>query len=149
MAKQVALDNSNVPFVLTGSPLSKGAAVILQDATRTAVLAPNTLMAKVSASGKYVPYTDPAATDGTAIPRGIYVGGEIAAADLVAGDISDCPIIIGGNITIDTEQLVLENSVALTDTIGTGVYLATVEDYLANIGIFVESTIEIDSAEHA
>ena len=74
MAVQTSIDNSNIPFVLSGNALSRDDQVILQDAGRAAVLAPFTLMAKIAASQKWVPFTSEVATNGTAIVQGIYIG---------------------------------------------------------------------------
>lgn len=85
--------------------------------------------------------------DGVNIPAGIYMGAEIAAATLVAGDVSYCPIMIGGDVTVDREQVTLENSLALTDVV---VPLhKRIEDVLYEIGIFCASTVEVDSYENA
>ena len=90
MSVQVRNDivNKSIILVDAGS-FSKGDLVIAQDAGRTAVLAFGTLLAKVAASGKYTPFINEAAVDGTALPVAIYLGPEISAADLVAGDIED------------------------------------------------------------
>jgi len=150
MTVQSRVDNTNFPFILSGSALKKGGQVLLQDAGRAIPLAFGTLMAKVAASGKWVPFTDETATNGAAIPQGIYVGEEIAAADIVAGDIPDLEIIIGGGaITVDSQQVVIESSKLLTTVITVGTTdLRTVEDHMKNVGIFFELTIDIDELEN-
>ena len=86
MAVQSNSDNSSVPFIRFANPaVIDEEAVLSQDAGRSAVLASKTLMAKIAATQKWEPFTDETATDGTAIPQGIYVGPDIPAADLVAG----------------------------------------------------------------
>jgi hypothetical protein len=152
MAVQNSENISNIPFILSGRGLVEEASTILQDAARTAVLSFGTVMAKVLASGKWVPFEDAAAEDGSAIPQGIYVGGEIAAADIVAGDIEDCPILVGGDVTVDTEQVIIENDLDLDTVIAAAVnspVRKTVKDWLADKGIFIESTVDIDQHENA
>lgn len=149
MAVQNSINNANIPFVLTGNALSRDDQVILTDAGRSAVLAQFTLMAKIAASGKWTPFILETATNGTAIPQGIYIGEDIAAADIVAGDISDVNILVGDAV-IDVNQLVIEASKTLDTVITVGTTdLRTVRDHLANRGIFVEETVDISSFENA
>ena len=150
MAVQNSTNNSTVPFVRSGISYSKEDQVLLQDAGRSADLAPFTLLAKVAASGKWVPFTDETATDGTAIPSAVYLGDTIAQADIVAGDVTGFgPILVGGACTVDDGQLVIENSKTLGTVIGaTSVNARTVNDELRNKGIFVEDTVDIDEFEN-
>lgn len=153
MSVQNRADITNVPFIRSGDTFSKEAETIAQDAGRVAVLAPYTLMAKVAATGKWVPFSDETATDGSAIPAGIYLGDEIAAATIAAGDVENAPILVGGSCTIDQNQLVIENSKLLTTVINaTGgadnIFIQTVVDYLEQRGIFVEDTVDIDGFEN-
>jgi len=79
-------------------------------------------------------------------PRGIYLGGSITAAELVAGDVVDRPILVGGCCTIDVEQLVLENSLTVTtEVVSKGDIIRGV---LATQGIYLESTIDSDEFEN-
>ena len=152
MTVQVSLNNDNSPFILAGRALTEGAETIAQDAGRAVPLAFGTLMAKVAVSRKWVPFTNEAALDGTAIPQGVYVGPEIAAADLVAGDVVDAPILVGGSVIIDKDQLVIENSKTLNTVItigGTGnTDLRTVKDRLKGMGIFVQDVNSISGFEN-
>jgi hypothetical protein len=109
-------------------------------------------MSKVAASQKWVPFTDETATDGTAIPQGIFLGDDVPAADLVAGDVVDQSILVG-NALYDLAQLVIENSKLLTTVIlATGgadnVFTQVVSDYLENKGLFAESTVDIAGFEN-
>ncbi len=148
MSVQASSDNSSVPFIRFANPaVIDEEAVLSQDAGRSAVLASKTLMAKIAAPQKWEPFTDETATDGTAIPQGIYVGPDIAAADLVAGDVVDNQILVGAAL-IDKNQLVIENSKTLDTVINaTGgadnINIKTVRDYLADKGLFVEDTTDI------
>lgn len=149
MALQARINNSNVPFILFGDGATKNDSTILTDAGRTTVLAFGTVMAKVAASQKWVPLTNLAATDGSAHPQGIYVGAPIAAADIVAGDVEDVPILVGSNVYVDENQVVLENSLTLDDVLTVGTTdLRTVRDHLATRGIFTEDSIDISSYEN-
>lgn len=149
MSVQVELNNSNVPFILSGNAYSRGDQVISQDAGRVAILTSFTVMGKIAATQKWEPLISLAAVDGTALAQGIYIGPDIAAADLVAGDIADASILVGGGFSVDTDQLVLENSLTLDDVMGAATIDArTVRDQLAYRGIFAEDTVAISSFEN-
>ncbi len=144
MAVQTKLDNTVVPFVLTGLAVSLENAVIIQDAGRVDPLLFGTVMAKIASSGKWTPFVNEAATDGTAIPQAIYIGPDITAAKLVAGDIADSKMLVGTNVIVAQDQIVIENSKTLDTVITVGTTdLRTVRDRLAARGIFVEETIAI------
>lgn len=149
MSVQVGLNVSNTPFVLSGHALSVSDGVIAQDAARSAVLAKYTLLSKVAASQKWVPFISETATNGTAIPQGIYLGDDLTAASIAAGDITDVSILVGDAI-VDINQLVIEASKTLNTVITVGINdLRTVKDHLAARGIFVEDTINISNFENA
>jgi len=99
----------------------------------------------VTASGKWGAF-DVDAVNGLQIPRGIYLGYELTAAEIVAGNISDNPVLVGGACTIDSGQLVIENSATLATVLSGG---GTVRDALAAVGIFAESTVDADEYENA
>lgn len=80
------------------------------------------------------------------VPAGIYVGEAIDAADIAAGAISDCPILVGGTATINSSEIVLENGLALTDIIVP--QHRTIGEALAAIGLTPEDTIDIASYEN-
>ena len=149
MSMQSRSNIDNRAFILSGMTFVKEAETIIQDAGRTAVLKFGTLMAKIAASGKWTPFIDEAATNGTAHPQGIYVGDELTAAKIVAGDVLNSPILVGGVCTIDSGQLAIENSKLLTTVITVGTTdLRTVEDHLQTKGIFVESTVDAAGNEN-
>ena len=149
MGVQVVGNVDTTQFILYTFPsLRKDDAVILQDAGRATPLVQYTLMAKIAATGKYVPYTDETAVDGTAIPAGIYMGDDIAAADLVAGDVVDAPILFFGARFADT-KLVIENSKLLTTIIAVGTINArTVEDELVRLTLIPENFVNISNFEN-
>ena len=102
-------------------------------------------MAMIAATGKWVPFTDETAIDGTAKPAGIYdpenYVGDIPAAELVAGDIVDVPIIIWG-ATFDKDRLIIENSLTLDTVIAAGtIEEQTVSDALRKISLIPQSAV--------
>jgi len=148
-AVQVRQDNDVTPFIRYGMGTTKNDAVILQDAGRTEPLLYGTLMAKIAATGKWVPFTDETATDGSAIPQGFFVGSEVPAAALVAGDVTDVPILIGIDCIVSRSKIVMENSKTLDTVITVGTTdLRTVEDRLADRGLFIEDSVDISSFEN-
>lgn len=89
---------------------------------------------------------DVEALDGLHIPKGIFMGDALTAAAIVAGDVDDQPIIIGGNVYVDENQIVLEGSATLDTVISTG---DTIRNELLKLGIISEDTIDISSYENA
>lgn len=81
--------------------------------------------------------------DGTDIPAGIYMGPSITGAAIVAGDVSDSPVLIGGTVLVDENQMVLENSLTLNDVVISK--NATVRVVLENSGIVPKASV--DTAE--
>ena len=147
---QIRADYSTAPFVRFGTTFAREASTILADAGRTEPLAYGTVMSQVAATKKWVPFTDETATDGTAIGKGVYIGPNIPADDLVAGDVVDVPILVGGNCTLDSRQLIIENSLTIDTVVGAAtIGEHRLEDDLNRIGIFIEDTIDIDSFENS
>lgn len=109
MAVQTTGTLDTTPFVLRGLPeaLQRNDATLLQDAGRVTPLAKYTVLAKVAATGKYVPWTSLVATTGAAIPRAIYMGEDVAAASLVAGDVTGA-VILEGDALVDEAKLVFD-----------------------------------------
>lgn len=99
-----------------------------------------------SVSNAWLPY-DPAAVDGVNIPAGIYMGDTIAAATIVAGTVTDNPIITGGYVFVDEDQIVIENSATLDGTIVPGG--GTIRTELMKLGIIPEATVAISEFENA
>lgn len=153
MAVQVRGDLDTRNFILKTYPATRrDQATIAQDAGRTTTLEPFTLMAKVSATQKWVPFTSETAVDGSAIPQGIYLGEQILAATLVAGDVEDVPILENG-ADFDEALLIIENSKTLDTVIATSdatnVYSKkTVRDYLADKMLIAVDTISISEKEN-
>lgn len=155
MAVQVSQDFQVKPFILSGRPLILDTETIAQDGARAAALAPYTLMAKISASGLWTPWGDSSGTDGTALPQGIYMGDSITAAALVAGNVTNCPIIVGGaGVTFDGDQLVIEELVSPPEDLDTVITVGTndkrtVRERLYALGLFDENTMETDAYENS
>jgi hypothetical protein len=148
MTIQSRLDNTNVTFILSGAPVMKEAETLKQDAGRSGALAKYTLMAYDSANAKWVPFTDETATDGTQIPKGISLA-SATEAEIKAGDIANFPVLVGRSITIDKDQLVIENSKTLATVVDVPANLkATVEELLRWTGIFCEKSVNIDELEN-
>jgi hypothetical protein len=99
----------------------------------------------ITANGKWVPF-DPANVDGSEVPQGIYVGADIAAADLVAGDVVDKPIIFHG-IRFDADKLVFDDGVTTLDTqLSSGL---TVREELAHLTMIALPTRTTSLPENA
>jgi hypothetical protein len=147
MGVQTRTDLTNQPFRLEGTGKSINA-VLLQDAGRgTTALERNTLMAQIAASGKWVPFSDETATDGSQFPRGI-IEATVTGAELVAGDVEDIPILVG-DITVDQNQLVIENSKTLATVINVPANINTrVDSFLRSVGIYLQDTIDADGFEN-
>lgn len=82
----------------------------------------------------------------TAVPIGIFVGEAIAAADLVAGDVTDQVVAeYGDPATFDVDKLILENSLDIDDVVqSTG---KTIRQHLTEIGLIASTTDEIFQAQ--
>ena len=69
-----------------------------------------------------------------AVPAGIYMGSEITAAALVAGDVDDQALLVGSDKMIDEDKIVLENSLTLASVVvATG---RTIRQHLEDMGIY-------------
>jgi hypothetical protein len=85
-----------------------------------------------------------AGDDGQNLPYGIYMGPSITAAALVAGDVSDSPILIGGTgALVDENQIVLENSLTLDSVVISK--NATIRGVLEARGIVPKDSVDISS----
>lgn len=77
--------------------------------------------------------------DGSDIPTGIILN-SITAASLVAGDVTGNMVLVGGKIVVDENQVVLENSLALTNVVVSR--QKTIQRCLEDIGIFMTDSID-------
>lgn len=160
MAVQNSANLSTVPFVRSGESLVKEGQTLLTDGGRATPLLSKTVVAKVAASQKWVPLTSLTAVDGGAVAQGIYLGDDIAAADIAAGDIADFgPVLVGGACTVDENQVVMDDGTVDIDDVFSGnaagsgtatpYFVVTVRDLLAMRGIYLEATVDIDEYENA
>jgi hypothetical protein len=148
MAVQDSLNIANLPFVLSGSSYSKGAETVAQDAARTEDMEWGTVMSYDPTNAKWVPFTDETADDGTQFPRGILLRA-LAAADIVAGDVTSVPIMIKADV-VDKNQLVIENSKTLATVIDSPAGIAlTVEDALRVAGIGLGDVVDMTGYENS
>lgn len=149
MAVQVALNNSNLPFVLSGESKTK-TGIIAQNDSRATVLKKYTVMAQLASGGKWTPFVSLVATTGASVPRGIYMGEDIAAATLLAGDVTDVDILVGDAV-VDTDQVVFDDgTLSAASIVNTGTIEArTAQAALESCGIYLESTIDISGYENA
>lgn len=158
MAVQGRTDLANVPFILEGKPFTDMAGTILQIAGRTVPLLSHTLMAQVASSEKWVPWLNAnlGGTTGTQRPAGIYMGDDITAAALAAGDVINCPILRGGQgVVIDEGQLVFDQGDSGGGTAGALTNIPTVptnqaitaRTLLHMLGLFPKTTVAISAAE--
>ncbi len=153
MSVQNRADLTNNPFILSGMSFVKNGEILLQDGARAVPLAPFTVMSKILASGKWVPFDDETVVEtGASVPQGIFLGDAVPAADLVAGDVVGQSILVGGALTYDTEQLVIENSKTLATVVKAttavdNTIVKTVGDLLEDKGMFAEATVEIAGFE--
>ena len=143
MTVQSQLDINTTPFILFSNMSSrKDNAVLLTDAGRSGDIEPFTLMAQISASEKWVPWTDIAAVDGSAIPSGIFlpsdIQGAITEAEIKAGDVEDVPILVFG-AKFDEDKLVMENSLTLETVLAA----ATIHNKTAREVLFEKSLIPV------
>ncbi len=110
MVLQIKTTNNTTGFYLNGgAPLIRDNEIIVTDGGGVAI-APYTVMGYNPTTGKWDPFTNLAATDGTAWPTGIYIGDEITAAEIQAGDVTGVSIMVGAQtaLQVDESQLVFE-----------------------------------------
>jgi len=152
MAVQTKLNNTSMPFILEGQSFVK-TGTIVKDAARTTVLKQFTVLAKVASSRKYTPYVSATQTTGASMPLAIYLGPDIAAADLVAGDVEDLDILVGGGCTVDENQVVFDDDTLSADTVvnaaAANPYMVmTARDCLGMFGIYLQDTTDISEFEN-
>lgn len=99
----------------------------------------------IAANGDSVPF-DATAVDGSEIPESIYMGDDIAAADLVAGDVVDVPLVFTG-MKFDEDKLVFDNGADTLDTLlSTG---KTIREELALLTLIPQQTQTASDFENA
>lgn len=149
MAVQTRQDNVVKPFILSDDSLVRNGN-IKQNGSRTTDLLQFTVMAKNATTLEWVPFTLLNQTNGESVPRGIYMGDDIEAADLVAGAVEDVPILMG-NATVDENQVIWDDDTLSADSIvnPANIEARTAREALAeSSGIFLEDTVEISGHEN-
>lgn len=99
----------------------------------------------VTANGKYVPFI-PANVDGSEIPLAIFMGDDIATADLVAGDVIDNPVLVNG-AKFDESKLIFDDGATTLDTVLSNG--KTVRDNLYDLLLIPVNTQTASRAENA
>ena len=98
----------------------------------------------VTADGNWVPW----AVDGVGgaeVPAGILMVDSVTAAALVAGDVTDQTLLIGGCMTVASDMIIFDDgSSTLATVLPDG---KTIAETLETIGIFTELTVDIASFE--
>ncbi len=161
--------NSTFPFIVGGRGIVLDNETIAQDALRTAALQEYTVMAQIVTgvnAGKWVPWTNLTASDGSAFPMGILmVDGGVSAAMLAAGDVSGVYVLAGGaRAKLDGSQLIFDTGVgggnvalSLSSALSSNAagsdsatpYLTTTgAAWLRRFGIYVQTTVLEDLAEN-
>lgn len=161
--------NKTFPFITAGHGLVLDNETIAQDALRVAFLAEYTVMAQIATganAGKWVPWSNLTADDGSAFPLSILmVDGGISAAQIAAGDVSGAYLLIGGaGVKIDGSQLVFDAgvgggcsalslaSILVNNSAGSNAatpYLkTTAAAWLRTIGLFCQTTTLVDLPEN-
>lgn len=135
LESKVTLDSTG--FILGGSGNFKDDQTIQQDAGRgSADMLQNTVMVIDAADLKLKPMTVLTDVTSESNPVGLLMA-TIDAADIVAGDVTNQKLLVGGNIQVDEDKIVLENSLTLASliTVPTGAQ-KTIRQALQDLGIF-------------
>jgi len=149
MAVQGRADLTTEPLILTENSLVKSETII-QIGARAVPLLQNTVMAKIAASGLWTPFINVAGVDGSAIPRGIYLGEDIPAADLVAGNVTDVPILVG-NAVVNEDKVVFDAGTLNAESVigAATIHAAMARDVIAEVSnIYFEITEAISEHEN-
>jgi len=111
MAVQSSQTNNSFPFILGGVGFIKDSQTILTDGSRTVPLKQYTVMSQIASTGKWAPWLNANLGNNTGLqyPFGIYMGDDIAAATLAAGDVTQVNILYAGHgCEVDVSQLVFD-----------------------------------------
>lgn len=159
MSVQSSQAQANIPFILEGKTLVELGQTLLTIAGRTVPLYKHTIMCQIASTRKWAPWLQAnlAGTTGTQYPWGIYMGDDLTAAQIAAGDVENLPILVGGSgVVIDEGQLVFDLGDTGVGALGTLNVIPTVPTNLAltarsilNLkGIFPKSVVAISAAEN-
>ena len=136
---------TNKGFIVSGRGVVKRQTIVTNGA-RATVLKKYTVMAQLASGEKWTPFVALNLTTGASIPKGIYMGEDIAAATLAAADVTDAPILIGQGCTVDGTQIVLDDSTLAKTSIcnPSNIEARTAEMALRDVGIIIEDTNNLD-----
>jgi len=137
MALESKLTIDTTGTILGGSGNFKDDQTIEQDAGRGAADMVNfTVMVRDATTEKLKPMTSLTDVTTEALPVGLLFQ-TVDAADIVAGDVTNQKLLVGGNIQIDEDKIILENSLTLESliTVPAGAQ-RTIRTALQSLGIF-------------
>ena len=151
MAVQTRSDNSTVPLIKSGASYVKSGTIGQNQ--RATDLLHGTVLGRVAATGVYGPYNSLTDITGLSTPQAIYLGDDILAADIVAGDIEDVPILIGGCCTVDENLVIFDDDTLSPDSVVSAAaanpyIVMTARECLSMFGIFLEDTENISDYEN-
>lgn len=128
---------NTTPWDLGGDGIFKDDRIIEQDAGRGAAdMVFLTVMVRDATTEKLLPMTILTSVTTESLPVGLLMQ-TVAAADIVAGDVADVDLLVGGDKMIDEDMIVLENSLTLESLITVPVGAQrTIRTALMEIGIF-------------
>lgn len=149
MSVQSRRNQTTVPFIKNDSSKTK-TGTIQQDESRTTDLLQYTVMALIAATEVWVPFNSVSGTNGSAMPRGIYLGDTIDSDDLIAGDIENAPILYQDAI-VDGSLIVWDDDTLSADSVigAATIHAVRAEDALRmNSDILLEDTENISEYEN-
>ena len=153
MAVQSRSDNTTVPLILSENSLVKNGTVMDLNAQRLGPILRGTLMAKVvGADELWTPWVAVNGIDGSAVPRGIYLGDDISLAELsdAEGMIEDVPILVG-NATVNENLIICDQDILNFESIIGAATIWAVSGRLAlksAANIYLEDTVDISEFEN-
>lgn len=102
-------DYDTSPFILSGTAAyARDSDSIGKDVARQSPILQYSLLAYSAVSRKWFTFTNGEATGGYGVPRGIYLGPDIPAEEIVAADVPANSILVGGGAIVDREKVVFE-----------------------------------------
>ena len=139
MAFQSTTNYDTSSLILSGTDRKIGNATIVTDAGRTVDLLENTIMGFIPSTGKWTPFIG--ANLATTVNVGVYVGETIPAATIAAGDVTGALILVGSDILVREDMLVIDEDTTTLDTaVGTGDTATTARYILSRAGIYAQNS---------
>ena len=153
MAVQARLDNTTEPLILSENSLVKNGTLMDLNAQRLGPILRGTILAKVVGGDElWTPWVAVNGVDGSAVPRGIYLGDDISLAELsdAEGMIEDVPILVG-NATVNESLIVCDQGILNFESIIGAATIWAVSGRLAlksAANIYLEETVAISNHEN-